>query len=307
VLAPASGASTYLLADDATFGPAEPAASAEEPAAAGAADTLAGDSNVGGDAGDLPAPRSNAGGTTRSVRGASAQPSGAISRTKSIVINEVMYDPMTTPDADGEWVELYNAGDATVSLDGWSLADASSNVALSELIIAPHGFAIVAASDAFDDAYADYDGVLVVLGRRIGNSLGNDGDRLTLLDATGATVDAISWGGDASAFEPSIDDVPAGHSIERRVTGADTDRAGDWVDNERPSPGRAIDAVAGGAQLHGGTIQAVPNRVEVLAADGGNGLTWLPWAMFAAAAAALAGVGAWRLAPAVATRLRHQP
>jgi len=45
------------------------------------------------------------------------------SHGSTIIINEIMYDPAT----GDEWVELYNSGDSTVNLTGWTLKDADDN------------------------------------------------------------------------------------------------------------------------------------------------------------------------------------
>jgi hypothetical protein len=204
-----------------------------------------------------------------------------------IVINEVLYDAAGDgPDADSEWVELYNSADAPVNLQGWTLEDAASADTLPSLVIPARGFAIVASS-AFRDAYPDYDGPLVAL-PRVGNGLGNDGDRLALLDADGRLVDAISWGTNASALDPPIADVPAGHSIERPSPGIDTDDAADFVDNDRPTPGSAFDVAA--AQAAGGD-----STVDILAGTPEDAFGWLPWALAAASGAMLLATVAWRV------------
>jgi hypothetical protein len=132
--------------------------------------------------------------------------------------------------------------------------------------------------------------------------LGNDGDRLLLADPSGALIDAVSWGDDSDAFSPSVGDVPAGHSIERRVAGADSDSADDFVDNERPSPGAGYRTMAPtvSASDSGGST------VEVLAGSGARDWQWLPWALAAAAIALFAGTLGWRAAFAVRERLRPQ-
>ena len=41
----------------------------------------------------------------------------------SIVINEIMQNPSSVPDYDGEWFELYNYGEDTVDISGWVFKD----------------------------------------------------------------------------------------------------------------------------------------------------------------------------------------
>jgi hypothetical protein len=70
-----------------------------------------------------------------------------------VVINElVTSNGSTLTDEDGDspdWFELYNAGDAPASLDGWGLSDARDEPfkwVLHELVLPPHGFATLYAS-----------------------------------------------------------------------------------------------------------------------------------------------------------------
>jgi hypothetical protein len=127
------------------------------------------------------------------------------------------------------------------------------------------------------------------LGGRIGNGLGNDGDVLDLLDPSGSILDAVSWGDDITAFDPPVDDVPEGHSIERRTPGADSDRAADFVDNHRPSPGAAfVAATSDDEQPH------ISPATRVLDGAGETSWRWVPWALAATSAAAFAALVAWR-------------
>jgi hypothetical protein len=219
-----------------------------------------------------------------------------------ILINEVMYDPDgVTSDSAGEWVELYNAGAVPVSLNGWTLSDSASGDMLPEVTILPDEMLVIAASDSFRRTYPTFSGHAAVLGGRIGNALGNDGDSLILRDAFGAVADAISWGSDTSALTPAIADVPAGHSIERRVAGADTDHASDWIDNDRPSPGLATTLAAATSRPQHTDVQP-----RIVATGGSSWLAdWGPRLVAAAAAAVLGAVAAVRLLPFAAHRLRR--
>lgn len=156
-----------------------------------------------------------------------------------LLIYEVLYDALQAgQDAAYEWVELYNPNDAPVALAGWRLADNSAEDALSEGTIPAHGLIVIAANEAaFRQNEPTFTGILIALADgRIGGGLGNDGDRLALLDPTGAIVDALSYGNDTTFLNPAAIDAPAGHSLERR-NDQDTDTAADWIDCFPPSPG----------------------------------------------------------------------
>lgn len=300
MLAPRSSAPAVIFADDASFGPADPAQS-DTPAAMLAA------SGPGTEDSTLPAAISAASHSARRDAGSATRPDTAVQALNPalrLAINEVLYDPDGMgDDADGEWVELYNAGEQPISLSGWSLADATSADDLPAVSVGPREFVTIAPSDSIRQHYPGFAGTLVVLGGRIGNALGNDGDRLVLRDPSGAIADAVSWGKDTTVLAPAIPDVPSGHSIERQVAGADSDLASDFVDNERPTPGRAFEPRVPGARQ--ATAYESQAATGTLAAGRSAAFAWLPWAMAGAAGGALVVALSWRTIPVVAQRLRH--
>lgn len=91
------------------------------------------------------------------------------STTISLVINEFLPNP-----SDGEeWIELYNTGTTTITLDGMTLADGVGTIA------SPTG---TVAADAF---------VVIEL---TSSKLNNNGDILSLLDSSGSVIDNIAYG-----------------------------------------------------------------------------------------------------------------
>lgn len=64
-------------------------------------------------------------------------------RVSQIVINELMYHPITD-DNDDEYVELHNRGPGAVNLAGWQLADGIRFTFPSNAILAPDGYLVVA-------------------------------------------------------------------------------------------------------------------------------------------------------------------
>jgi len=166
-----------------------------------------------------------------------------------VVINEVEYDSVESgPDAAYEWMELYNNASSPVELAGWTISDnmATDSITSAELstgptmIIPANGFLVIAASEDFYTNYPGFTGDIVfVADGSIGNGLSNDGDRLILRDSAGTVIDQMSYGTDATVFDPSCPGVAAGHSLEREPMGYDTDQASDFVERAFPSPGGA--------------------------------------------------------------------
>lgn len=61
-----------------------------------------------------------------------------------VVITEIMFDPKGRPDGDGEWIELWNATDAALSLGACALDDgAATRRMLSALVLEPGAFATI--------------------------------------------------------------------------------------------------------------------------------------------------------------------
>lgn len=298
MLAPASAAPAAIRVDDASFAPtdapAAPLPTPPTPDAPAPPLPVARSGDASGPARSTARTR-----TTSSAVSETGAPIGSV--TGVVLISEVLYDPDSPgEDAASEWVELFNPGDSAIDLAGWTLADNRSVDTLTSLVVPARGFAIVAASDAFRSAYPAYTGPLALVGR-IGNGLGNDGDRLTLARPDGTPSDALSWGEDASAFDPAVADVPAGHSIERRAPDHDTNAAADFVDNDAPSPGRPLPAEV----ISASRAQAGDGPVPILERAAGGRLAWLPWAAFAASLAALAGVVTWRAVDALRGRMHR--
>jgi hypothetical protein len=172
-------------------------------------------------------------------------------------LSEVHYDP-AGPEPEGEWVEIYNAGSARVSLDGYKLGDEETRSGREGMYSfppgagLPPGSALVVANEAsaFQAAYgsmpdfelSDTDPAvpeMLKYGAWASGpvSFGNGGDELLLLDPGDQVVDALSWGSSAFAFNPPAPDVAEGHSLERLPANRDTDSAADWVDQDVPGPG----------------------------------------------------------------------
>jgi len=164
-----------------------------------------------------------------------------------VVISEVHYNIDVAHGVNGtndnnEWVELYNGTNETVDLSGWTLADNSSSDALPAGTVLPSGaFLIVTATTSTADFWPDIpdDVEVVVLGSQIGNGLAADGDVVLLRDDEDTLIDAVSWGDDTTAFDPSVPGVAQGESIARTLLTVDTDTAADWEGRGIPSPGLA--------------------------------------------------------------------
>ncbi len=109
----------------------------------------------------------------------------------SIVINEINY--MSAPQFNpGDWFEVISVEDEPVSLAGWSVRDKNSTnlTTLGELLINP-GQCMVFSSDSF--AFTSTYETVPAPSLWLTFNLSDSGDRLTLTDPVGKTVDSVSY------------------------------------------------------------------------------------------------------------------
>lgn len=110
-----------------------------------------------------------------------------------LVITEIMADPATATDANGEWVEIYNAGSSTVELAG--LVIKTSNPAASvpsdkSYLLAPGGYAVIAKS-ADPAINGGIEGAIAVAGISLSNSTTTKVD--VRLESAGKTIDSVLY------------------------------------------------------------------------------------------------------------------
>lgn len=138
---------------------------------------------------------------------------------RQVVINEFLASnaaSIAEPDFGErvDWIELFNAGPASTTLDGWSLTDDLDRP--RRWIFPP---ATVIGSRQYVLIWADSRGV----GRHASFGLDRDGERIALFDAEGALRDSVSFG-------PQATDVSMGRDPEEPST---------WRLFGQPTPGRA--------------------------------------------------------------------
>ncbi|HAH50126.1 MAG TPA: hypothetical protein DCL80_02225, partial [Balneola sp.] len=152
----------------------------------------------------------------------------------TILFTEIFYDTPGT-DSNEEWIELYNAGNATIDLGGYTITDnngtGSSYTFPGGTTILPQSFLTVASNSAgFNAIYgfeADIYGSIP--------ALNNSGEALLLTDSQSNLIDAVAWEGGASAGLPSgwgsssDPSAATGETIYRLNASGDTDSFSDWA------------------------------------------------------------------------------
>lgn len=100
-----------------------------------------------------------------------------------IVINEIMYDPNPPNSSNAEWFELYNAGNAQVDLDGWTVKDnGSDSFTISGQLLIGAGDYLVLGEISTNNG-----GVTLDYDYPDAFALSNGEDEIILLDATSPT------------------------------------------------------------------------------------------------------------------------
>ena len=170
---------------------------------------------------------------------------------------------------------MLNRTGRSIDLAGWSVADNHGSDLIPDLTLPPGSFAVIAASSDFYAEFPEWRGDVAFVGDgRIGNGLSNRGDRLRILDPTGAVIDALSYGDDSGVMSPPCPDVKAGHSLERRPADLDTNQAADFAENTVPTPGLGPAAPAptpSPSPIPSATASPSPTRTVVAFTRSDNG------------------------------------
>lgn len=114
----------------------------------------------------------------------------------TLIINEVMGRPLAAASASwGEWFEVHNTGDATVNLQGWTIASGGqpAHVVGTSVVVPAGGYAVLGRGDDITRNGA----VLLDYNYYTGGSTVwlDDTDWLVLRDPSGSTVDSVAWTG----------------------------------------------------------------------------------------------------------------
>ena len=123
---------------------------------------------------------------------------GAQLSAPSVVINELMYNPAMPLDASGapdygddrEFIELHNTTGAAIDMSGWYFSQGVVDTFPSGTSIAAHGYFVTARDSAA--YYAKY-GAYPDLCCWESGALGNSGEDVTLVNASGVTIDSVDF------------------------------------------------------------------------------------------------------------------
>jgi len=143
------------------------------------------------------------------------------SEPRSIIINEIMYEPLS---GQNEWLEFYNRSEQPIDFTHWTFSDKptlnnvnSFEIPTQRLAVKAGEYMVVAADSSIFTVYQTLlqpDPALhvCILNRSGGFSFNNDGDIVVLKDLTGQTIDSVAYV--PGWHHPDVVDTK-GRSLER--------------------------------------------------------------------------------------------
>lgn len=185
----------------------------------------------------------------------------AANAESDIVISEVFYRPSTNQGGDdAEFIELFNKGNAPVSLAGWSFSQGISFTFPQGSSLAAHSYLILAFNSA------SYSSLNVPVYQWSSGNLSNVGEPITLVDVQGRKKDEVSYGISAP-WPVSV----SGYSIELGDVSANNADGNNW------SIGKLEGGTPGGTNSQGKFAKLHINELLGLAGNNGylNGDDWI--------------------------------
>lgn len=130
-----------------------------------------------------------------------------------IVINEIMYDPLT---GNAEWVEIYNPGTKNVNISGWKFVESTNIINLSDStfqVLLPGAYIVISDDTTIFNRFPylrTYDPSNKLIIKSL--SLSNDGELVKIVDASNNTIEEVTYS--PKWHNPNIPDEK-GYSLER--------------------------------------------------------------------------------------------
>ncbi len=152
---------------------------------------------------------------------------GAVAAPLSIVVNEIMYDPLA---GKAEYVELFNRSGETIDLGAWRLTDdeddsTGGRLGTAAILLEPGGYLLCSPDTAMATHYPEIPDAVRVIGGLRAFSLNNDGDHLILSDEAGGTIDRLDYV--PEWHTPALDET-RGRSLERIESGSGGSGPWNW-------------------------------------------------------------------------------
>lgn len=167
-------------------------------------------------------------------------PNSGADGSKTLIINELMYNPLGT-ELEGEWIELFNVGDDT-NVKDWIITDRDgATFTFPDILVPTHYFVLIYIKTG-NITYQPNTTILYM--NRTWSMLNNGGDDLLLVDSQGTAIDYVNYGSGSAVDYPIFPlnwtgtnkTVSEGFSYALMPDGEDLDSDENWLQNA-PSPG----------------------------------------------------------------------
>ena len=139
----------------------------------------------------------------------------------NIIINEIMQNPSSVSDENGEWFEIYNNSNEEIDLDGFIIKDydTDSHLITQETLIGPRSFAVLGRNSD-----TNTNGGVLLDYEYSELNLANGGDEIVLIDPYGNTIDIVEYDGG-----PLFPD-PNGSTMALLDLNLDNSNGSNWVE-----------------------------------------------------------------------------
>lgn len=137
-----------------------------------------------------------------------------------VVINEIMYNDPTIGTDTLEFIELYNNGTAAADLTGWSFSQGVTYTFPSTTLNAGDYLVVAYSSASMQSVFG------ITTQEWTGGGLGNSGEDITIIDASGMTIDSVDYD-DGAPWATSPDG--SGPSLILCDPNSDNNDGANWV------------------------------------------------------------------------------
>lgn len=145
-----------------------------------------------------------------------------------LLVTQILYDPVESPEDQYEWVEIYNRSSNTIDLTNWKIKDNNKENILVGLLPTKTYLLIVSNKQIFLSKYANFSGlVFETAEKKIGNGLANTEDKILFFNEKEEIQDEVFWGED-SEWDNKFKSAVSGKSIFRTNPSEDSDSSEDW-------------------------------------------------------------------------------
>ncbi|MBC8427939.1 MAG: lamin tail domain-containing protein, partial [Candidatus Pelagibacter sp.] len=145
-----------------------------------------------------------------------------LSNDCNVVINEIMQNPSSVSDNDGEWFEIENIGTESINLNGWAVKDngTDNHIINSDILIESGGIAVLG-----NNLNVSENGGVTLSYEYIDFNLGNSNDEIIIINNQGITMDSVAYDGG-----PDFPD-PNGASMALLNSLVDNNVGANWIES----------------------------------------------------------------------------